>query len=456
MRSAAPTVLRGARIIVGDGSTVLEDGAVALDGGTIVAVGPSSSVTVPTGATELDVSGKTIMPAIVNPHGHIGYLKGSVADKENYSRENVLDHLRRLAYYGISTFQSLGTDRDGTEIAIRDEQRAGTLDDPRLATLLTAGRGIVAPTPGKPNGGPFFATDVIWEVTTPDEARETVRKIAATNPDIVKFWVDDRWGSRAKLGPEVYAAIIEEAHRLGHRVVAHIFELEDAKGVVRAGVDGIAHMVREPGPDEELLEMMVAGDVFGFTSMGIQRGDVGGTAWLDDPSFTESLDPEAIEGVRQLLVQVRAALGDGLDASYAILEAGLRAYVAAGVRTVLSADSGLHTQLIGIAEHRELEAMVTAGMPSLEAIRAATDLPAELLGLHDRGTVSVGKRADLLVLDANPVDDITNTRRISDVYLAGHRLDRGSMRVGWSTTGATGGGGVAPDAPIPRQGSCPC
>jgi imidazolonepropionase-like amidohydrolase len=245
------TFFEGARLIVGDGTEPMEGAGILVRDGRVTAAGPD--IRAGAGDLRVDLAGKTVMPAIVNPHGHIGYFKGAVATKENFSRENVLDHLRRLAYYGVSVFQSLGTDRDDIELGIRDEQRAGTLDDPELALLLSAGNGLVAPTPGSDNGGPYFATDVIREVSTPAQARAVVRELVAKNPDVIKFWVDDRNGEKRKFGPEVYSAIIDEAHQHGKKAIAHIYELEDAKGVVRAGVDGTAHMVRAPGPDEELL-----------------------------------------------------------------------------------------------------------------------------------------------------------------------------------------------------------
>lgn len=427
-----PTLFRGARLIIGDGSDPIDDAALLVRDGRIDESGPAAQVDAGPDVRRIDLTGHTIMPTIVNPHGHIGYFKDGTADKSHYSRENVLDHLRRLTYYGVSVFQSLGTDRDDIELRIRDEQRDGTLADPELALLLSAGNGLVAPTPGSDNGGPMFATDVIHEVANPEQARAKVRELAAKHPDVIKFWVDDRNGTKQKFGPEIYTAIIDEAHRSGLRSIAHIFELEDAKGVVRAGVDGTAHMVREPGPDRELLDLLVANDVFVFTSMSIQKGVPDGTGWLDDPALAETQTPEAIDAVRQLINGIPEQYRESMRDGYQVLESGLRAYLDAGVRVLLSADTGLFTQFIGFAEHRELEAMVQAGMPALEAIKAATLLPAQMLGLDDRGSLTAGKRADFIVLDADPLDDITVTRKINSVYIGGSEIDRRALRSRWS------------------------
>jgi imidazolonepropionase-like amidohydrolase len=301
--------------------------------------------------------------------------------------------------------------------------------------LLTAGRGLVAPTPGSQNGGPFFAADTIVEVSTAEQARAAVRQLSEKRPDVIKFWLDDRSGTKAKMSPAVYTAIVDEAHRLGHQVVAHIYSLEDAKGAIEGGVDGIAHMVRDPGPDAELLDLMVSRKVFAFTSMSIQKGMPEGTGWLDDPALAQTVDKESRAAVAQQINDLPDNVVDHLKRGYEILQAGLRSYRDAGVRIVMSTDTGLLTQFFGFSEHREIEAMVEAGLPALDAIRAATATPAEILNLPDRGTLEVGKRADLLVLEADPVLDISNTRKIAAVYFAGRLVDRNALRAGFASDG---------------------
>jgi imidazolonepropionase-like amidohydrolase len=406
--------------------------------GVIEAVGPGGEVSVPAGADVYELAGKVLMPAIVNPHGHIGYMRDGVADRANFSRANIVDHLRRLAYFGVGVFQSLGTDRDNTEIGIRDEQLSGQLGadlaEP-FPQLLSAGRGIVAPTPGSANGGPFFASDTMHEIATPEEGRAAVQALAADRPNIVKFWVDDRNGTKVKLDPPRYGAVIDEAHKLGLRTVAHIYELEDAKGVARAGVDGLAHMVRDPGTDQELIDLLLENDVFVFTSLGIQKG-LFDTSWLDDPWVGETVPQHAQEAGRAVAESVakswisaekRAAVLD----EYKRLEEGLVRMHEAGVRIIISCDTGLFTQYFGLAEHREVELMVNAGMSPGDALRASTMIPAQMMGLTDRGTLAAGQRADLIVLSADPLADIRNTRQIERVVLGGVTVDRESLRAGW-------------------------
>ena len=420
-------VFTGAHVVVGDGATTIDEATVVVRGEVIEDVSSSPSFDLPSDALHVDLRGKTLMPTIVNPHGHIGYLRGGAATKENYTRANVIDHLKRLAYYGVSAFQSLGTDRDDIEITLRDEQRAGSLAETDVALLFSASNGLAAPTIGSTNGGAFFAPDAMTEVSTEEGARDAVRALAQKRPDAIKFWVDDRGGTKEKLSPDLYAPIIDEAHKLGYIAIAHIFELEDAKGVVRAGVDGIAHMVRQPGPDDELIAMLVEHDTFVFTSMGIQNGMLD-SSWLDDPSLTETVSASAIESLREMIESIPQERRDWMAASYDVLEDGLRKCLAGGVRLILSGDTGVLTQFFGYSEHRELASMVHAGMPELLAIQAATQNAAALLGMDDRGTVQPGQRADLLVLDANPLDDISNSLKISSVYLAGRPVDRGAIR----------------------------
>jgi imidazolonepropionase-like amidohydrolase len=428
-------VFDGPRVIVGDGTAPIELARIVVRDGRIAEIGPRDRIAAPSDAARVDLAGRTVMPMLVNVHGHIGYVKGATTDKANYSRESVLNDLRRFTYYGVGAFQALGTDRDDTEIRIRDEQRSGVLTDSSLATLFTAGTGIVAPTPGSTNGGPFFATDVVHESDSPADARAFVRRLATKRPDILKIWVDDRNGTKRKLAPEVFAAAIAEAHALGLRAVAHVYYLDDAKLLAKAGVDGFAHLVRaEPGVDAELVTLIRSRSIFQCSTLSIQKSQVDGPGWLDDPALAETVSADVLATWKGQLSKASADTIARAKTAYSRLERSLHALHEGGARLVLCGDTGLNSQVPGFTEHRELEAIVRAGIPPLQAIRAATETGATVLGLKDVGALQRGKRADFIVLAANPLDDIANTRRIVDVYRGGAAIDRAALRAAWSTS----------------------
>jgi imidazolonepropionase-like amidohydrolase len=439
LRGQAPgrprvVVFDGPRVIVGDGSPPIEAARIVVRNGIIEALGARDTVAAPPDATRVDLSGRTAMPMLVNVHGHIGYIKNGTTDKANYSRDNVLEDLRRLAYYGVGVFQALGTDRDGTEMRIRDEQRSGVLTDPALATLFTSGPGIVAPTPGAANGGPYFATDVVFEADNPEAARAYVRQLAPKRPDAIKIWVDDRNATKGKLTPDVFTAAIAEAHAQGLRAVAHVYYLDDAKALARADIDGFAHLVRaEPGADAELVDLVRTRNIFQCSTLSIQKSAVDGPQWLDDRALAETIPASVIAGWKSQAAKASAAAAARARTDYARLERTLRSMYEGGARLVLCGDTGLGTQAAGFTEHRELEAIVKAGVPALQAIRAATATGAAVLGLTDRGTIAVGKRADFIALSANPLDDIVNTRKIVDVYRGGVPINRTALRASWSS-----------------------
>ena len=418
-------VFEGARLIPGDGSAPIENAAFIVRQGKIEQVGPRGTLQVPNGARHVDLTGKTVMPMLINLHGHIGYLKGTAVDRKNFTREQVLDELRRHQYYGVGVVQVLGTDRNDLELLIRDEQRSGVLTDPSLAMLFSAGAGIVAPNGGAPNGGPPFAVDVMREAGSDAQGRQHVRELAAQKVDVVKMWVDDRNGKFPKLKPEVYRAIIDEAHQLKLKVIVHATLLDDTKELIKAGVDGLAHPVRSGPIDDEFVELIKAHDVFQCTTVGLG----GKTAWIDDPALADTVTP----AVRAAMKPPAASNTNAQAAAYANLLRTMKILSDAGVRIALCGDEGTSAQgQPGFKEHMELEALAEAGIPLLQVIRAATQTPAEILGLRDLGTLSPGKRADFIVLNANPLERIANSRNIMAVYKGGRALDRAAMRAVWT------------------------
>ena len=429
---AAPTtdvrLYEGATLIIGNDSEPIEDGAFLVDDGVIVAMGQTGDLGLPPGAGRVDLSGKTIMPALVSLHGHLGYQNGLSYETENYTRQNIIDHLNRYAYYGVGTIVSMGTDAGSLAFEIRAEQTAGELGGARL---LTAGRGLAMP-----NAGPGAAAlrDSARGVTTEDEARDAVRELAAIDVDVVKIWVDDRNGNVEKLTPEIYRVIIEEAHVRDLQVIAHVFYAEDATDLVEAGVNGFAHLVRDEEMSPALVAAINSQNVFVMPNLGIsERGTHDESpAWLEDPLLHDSITTEVLDRARESFSSRSAQAVARARESYANMERSVASLKAAGVDLVLGADSGVQDHFYGYTEIRELELMVAAGLTPNEAIVAATSLSARTLEIEGVGQLTAGRSADFIVLSANPLDDITNMRQIEQVFLKGVEVDREGLREQWT------------------------
>src|SRR5207302_6808738 len=279
----------GARLIVGDGSAPIEDGAFVVRDGRISAIGRKSDVRAPGGAVHVDLAGKTIMPAMINVHVHIGYEGYTTWGAANYTPQNVLDHLQRVAFYGVAATQSVGSSPTDPSIQFQRDQEAGQFPP--------ASRFLFMPGMAPPGGGPdavllkgTTALHAVYEVSTPEAARAAVQEMAAKDLKSVKIWVDDRRGTYPKMTPEVYAAIIDEAHRHQMKVHAHATTLPDQKAVVRAGVDVLVHTVGNEKVDDEFLALLREKKPYWTTVIGL--GDR--TEVCDDTGFVTDTLPAAL------------------------------------------------------------------------------------------------------------------------------------------------------------------
>jgi imidazolonepropionase-like amidohydrolase len=378
------TAFEGARLIMGDGRAPIENATLVVDGAHIIQAGAAADVRVPPGAARVNLAGKTVMPALIDTHTHL-----------SQTREGLTQDLKRRAYYGVSAAMSMGTAETTAELEMRGQTVPG------MARLFTAWRGITRPEPGRTMGP-------IW-IDTEADGRKAVQDLVAHKVDIIKIWVDDRDGKFPKLTPALYSAVIDEAHKNGFRATAHIFTLEDAKGVLRAGIDAFAHSVRDRDVDDEFMALVKQHPNLVVNPNLPDRGVKTDISWL-----RASLPAAEMQKLEQANTDRPKA-----QEFYGIQARNLAKLSAAGVHIVLGTDGNTPW-----APHVEMADMVAAGMTPAQVIVASTKNAAEFLRMTDAGTLDPGKSADFLVLDANPLDDITNTRRISAVYLRGAAVDR--------------------------------
>ena len=425
---STPILLEGGRLIVDARRPPIEDAALLVDNGRIVQAGRKGEVKAPAGTSRVDFTGKTIIPALIDAHVHLGYQVGLNFAAENFTRETLVDQLNRYAYAGVAAVASLGTEPGDLPRQIRIEQNAGRLGG---ALFLTAGRGIAAPNAGP--GTPELKA-AAYGVTTEEEARRAVREQVARAVDFVKIWVDDRNGTVQKLSPALYRAVIDEAHTLKARVIAHIFYLDDAKDLARAGVDAFAHLVRDKEIDDELVALMVQHHVAQMPNIAISENAIHATApaWLDAPLLHEVAPAVVIDRVKASYARRPPEAVARARATYAMMERSLAKLDAAGVPIILGTDDGaVRDHFYVFTAHRELTLLAHAGMAPARILDVATRATAQFLHLPELGTLGTGQRADFLVLGANPLDDIANTQTIEAVYARGRALDRAAMRNAW-------------------------
>ena len=412
------TLFEGARLIVGDGGTPIESSAFLIDGDKIVKVGKKGELQLPAGAARVDLTGKTVMPALVDAHTHLGWqvIKTGRIGADTYTRENLVDHLERCAYYGIAAVQSMGIDKGEIPYEVRADP------PPNAALFRIAGRGMAMPNAGP---GADYWRPVAYGVSTEAEARAAVRELAAKKVDLVKIWVDDRNGTVKKLTPPLYRAIIDEAHKNNLRVAAHIFYLADAKELLRSGIDIFAHGIRDKDVDDEVITLFKQHpNVVVIPNLPERE-----TTAADLKFAGETVPAAEITRMRDALAAAKPDAAQKAKEFYGVQARNLARLNAAGVRIGFGTDS---SAAVGWNAHQELTDMVAAGMTPAQDIVAATKTAAAIVKLDQLGTVAAGKSADFMVLDANPLENINNTRRIADVYLRGKKLDRAAMRAGFT------------------------
>jgi imidazolonepropionase-like amidohydrolase len=385
--AAADEAFIGARSIDGTGRPVMEKATLLIRNGKVEAVGPS--VKVPAGVQQIDAAGKTIVPGLINAHGHVGELS----------------QLDRYARFGVTTVLSLGGEK---EIEMRDQTRPAQ----QTAALARSRLFIAGPIPTS---------------KTAEDGRKAVDALAAAKVDIGKIRIDDQLGAAAAMSPEVYTAIIEEAHKKGLRMAVHIVKLADAKAVLRLGTEVIAHSVRDAELDDETIALFKKAGAFYIPTF---TRELSTFVYGDQPTFLK--DPFLLKDVNQAELaqaqnpQFQASQRNSKSAQWYkehldVAMRNMKKLLSAGVPVAMGTDTGPPQRFQGYFEHLELEYMVKAGMTPMQALVSATGTAAKCLKTADQfGTLEKGKWADLIVLTANPLEDIRNTRKVESVWIAGN------------------------------------
>jgi imidazolonepropionase-like amidohydrolase len=419
-------VLKNFTLIDGNGGAPLQNAALVVDNGRITFVGQAAQLKPPPGAAVQDLSGKYVMPGIIDLHVHIAESDGLVQDpKRTFTRENVEHDLRLYASYGITSVLSMGSDQP-LVYQIRDEQRARPASL-AMTRFFTAGRGFTV-AEGFPTN-PGNIPGVPYEVSDPKQAAGFVDELAVHRPDVVKVWVDDRFGDFKKTPINLSAAIINEAHKHGLKVAAHVFYLDDAKQLAAAGLNAFAHSVRDKPVDDELIRLMKQHGTWlipTLTRDSTPFAFAKPEPYLNDPFFTRAAPPLFLKALRDPQY-LKNMMADKHWAEYPPLlqnsEHNLKRLADAGIRYGFGTDAGVPTRVPAYLDHEEMRLMVEAGLTPMQIITAATRSSAEFLGARDLGTLERGKWADLVVLGANPLADVRNTRKIESVYIAGNKAN---------------------------------
>src|SRR5881296_4216944 len=399
-------VLTGARIIDGTGRAPLQQGTIIVNKGVIEAVGAASAVKIPPGATRVDLSGKTIVPGLINAHAHLNVWEGAKLSV----RDDLIRRLKTYAMYGVTSAVSLGSrPADETEgLRLRDEQTRVTLD---RARLYTGGLNAI----GK----------------TPDEARKSVDRLADLKVDIIKYHIN---GNPNDMTPDIYGALVDEAKKKGLRTFVHVFYLKDAKSAVEKGTDVLAHSIRDQDVDPAFVAELKRRNI-GYIPTLTRDLSVfvyeTRPAFFDEPFFRRgiTLYGSEVEVLVNPANQQKVRSDKQAQAIKPALQQAnrnLKILSDAGVPIAMGTDSGAEGnpgRWQGYFEHVEMEMMVKAGMTPMQVIVASTGGAAQVTKVDSKiGTIAPGKWADLLVLNANPLDDIRNTRQIHSVWVGGNRV----------------------------------
>lgn len=395
------TAFVGARVIADASASPIENGVLVLRDGRVEAVGAAGEIVIPPGARTVDLSGKVVIPGLISGHVHVSDVNG--LEPRAFTHENTVRQLAVFARYGITAVLSLG-DEKAPAFALRDQQDSASLNHARV----------------------FLSGDIVT-ANTVDAAREQVATVATMKPDWIKIRVDDNLGTGTKMRPEVYRAVIEEAHSRGLRLAAHVHYLDDAKDLLRAGADMVAHSVRDQEIDAEFIQLMKERNIPYCPTLTRELSTfvyAAKPAFFDDPFFLREANKDVVEKLLTKESQEKyrnSKAGQAYKAALEVAKRNLKKASDAGLLVVMGTDSGPTPERFqGYFEHLEMEMMAESGMSARAILESATKAAATALRRDDLGVLKKGAWGDFVVLEADPLEDIGNLRKISEVRIAGN------------------------------------
>ena len=405
------TVLHNATLIDGTGSPPQPNMTITIRSGQIFSISPTPQGTtfmdLAVGSQMVDLTGKFVTPGIINGHGHVG---PPARDPQ----------LRQYALYGVTTTTSMYFDQDDVQ-EFKAKQKAGDLRGARILTVMYR----FMSEPFKPGS----------ENKTPEEGRAKVDEIAAKGADFVKVWIDAQGGRHPKLTPEFTAAVMDQAKKHNKIRMSHIVELADARRMVDQGVNILVHNVRDQEIPDDFIATLKEKSVSVISTLAREEAlfvygeGPNGPPRTDNPFFQKGMTAERLALLKSKHRETQANDPDRPRwlRMFDTDKKNLKKLVDSGIKFGFGTDSGgaLDRYFIqGYFEHRQMELMRDAGLTPMQIIVAFSKNNSEMLGIDkDFGTLAKGKAADLLVLTANPLDDIANMRSIEAVYLGGKKFE---------------------------------
>jgi imidazolonepropionase-like amidohydrolase len=412
----------GARMIPGDGSAPIDNANFVVTDGKIVMIGKKGEVTPPKGSAEVDLSGRTLTPTFINLQAQPGMNNGAQYGPKNYNRDSVTADLARYEYYGTIAVMTAGTDSGDLAASVRSEIKDGKT---KGAMLYTAGRGIAAK-----GGGPSALSQVTIQIGSAADAKRAVSDLVDAKVDAVKLWMDDGNGKGAKLKPDAYQAVIDEAHKHNLKVFAEVYELADAKDLVKAGVDGLVNSIRDKEVDDALISSMKEKNVFLSPALTANEAKfiyADKPEWLGEQTMREVFPARLSGYLMDDVVVNRFRRNPEIGAyrqAYATALKNLKKLADGGVTIALGTNSGAADTYPGYFELREMIAMADAGMQPMDVIKSATSIPAAILGAKDLGVLAVGKTADFLAMPNSPLEKMSNIKDVGILYIGGSEQSR--------------------------------